>query len=657
MAVGPRKGERFLVSTQPFTGLLFDELDRGIWPEIYVTGPSQSSKTLSSFVIPALRTAAELREDAIVCAPEADMMSDKWDRDFLPTLRASNELSWLIPTTGPGSKGGRIKDRITLGNGVDLKIMSRGGQDTNKAGYSASNIYITELKGFSKSTESSTEADDLRKIKARQRAFERHKRLILGEGTLGEAHELPWTLRGEDSDEEIISTRSRIESPCPHCEAFIAPTRKHLVGWQDAKTEWEVRDKAGFVCPLCGMFINDDQRRASMADCRLVHWGQIVDAQGNVIGDPPPTSTLWFHWWCWHNCLVNASDTAIDEWKAARLEEGTIEHENAERELCQFAHGMTFKSRLAENEPLNPQVIRKRQSSQQEWQRGVIPPDTQKLALAIDMGKWTAWWWTIAFRSTGELHVPAYGAFDVIRNEKEDLVTRIIQSLREFNDNVVQSGFPIEGQDGLLIPDLCGVDIGFMPDAVAEALAGFGAGWNGRWVGMRGRGRSLRSHNNSSYQHPKELTERRPRAGTQWYSEYTAKRRIVEITFNSDHWLLQLQHYLRTKIGSIGALTLYRADVPNEHAKASHHLCSDRLVKEWSPQRGGLIEMWKQHGDNHWGDAAKMSLVLGDYLGFRPQDITMPPKQAAKPTARPKTDDEQSHQIGFQVVPFTNLGV
>lgn len=618
LATGPFKGEPFRIARQPFTGLLFDEFDSGNWPTIFVTGPSQSSKTLSGFVIPTLRDVVELHEDPLIAVPEADMASDKWDRDFMPTLRESSELSWLIPTKGPGSKGGRIKDRITLGNGVDIKIMTRGGADTAKAGYTASRIRVTEVAGFSKRAEESVEADPLRQIMARMRAFKRHERSLIVEGTVTVEEELPWRARGGDDDEVLISTRSRIVCPCPHCEAWICPEREHLVGWKGAESEQQVADRACFVCPECVQPISDDDRKISNADSRLVHFGQEVTSSGEVTGPLPPTTTLWFRWTAYNNLLLDAADTAIEEWKADQIEEGTVDRENADRALCQFNHAKPFTSSLADNEPLNPQVIRKRRG---EWQRGLLPSDTARTVIGVDMGKFTAWWLALSIREGGQLHVPAYGAFDVCRSPNDDLSTRIVHSLQEFNEHIVEAGFPVEGSDGLQLPDGVIVDMGFMPDDVAEFVRSVSKGWQGRWKAARGRGRSVT--NGGGYSHPKSVSISKPRVGTQWYAEWNHKRRIAELTFNADYWKLWVHDRLRSKPGRKGAMTLFRADSKNEHAKLSNHLASDQLTRKWDAKKG-LLEAWVRTGDNHWLDCVVMAGVMLNYLGVNLRDIVEP---------------------------------
>ncbi|RQV98630.1 hypothetical protein EH220_02985 [bacterium] len=613
LATGPFKNLPFRCDRQPFTALLFREFDRG-WPTVYVTGPSQSSKTLSGFVIPTLRDACELQDDVIIGCPEADMADDKWQRDFVPTLESSPDLRWLIPQKGPGSRGGTVKDRITLGNGVPIKIMTCGGQDTSVAGYTSPNVRLTEAAGWSKNKDGSVEADRIRQIMARLRAFKRRERSIIVEGTVTVEEELPWRARGDDDDARLISTRSKIVCPCPHCSAWIAPEREHLVGWKDAESEDQAADQAIFICPECGMGIDDGQRRIAMADCRLVHWGQEVTPAGDVVGAIPPVSVLWFRWTTFNNLLLDAADTAVDEWRADQIEEGTIDRENAERELCQFCHAIPFRSKLADNEPLKPQTVRKRLD---RWQRGLLPFDTRRLTIGVDIGKWTAWWFAIAFRESGQLHAPAYGAFDVLHNKSEDLSSRIVASLTEFKETIVEEGFAIEGKDGLYIPDTVWIDCGWRPDDVATFIRSAGRFKDNKFRAVRGRGRST---NNGMYSHKRKQTVQYPWIGTEWYAEINYKRRVPEFTFNADYWKIYVHDRLRTKVGGKGSLTFFRKDMENEHAKVSHHLCSEQFRRRWDPKKG-LVDEWVKHGDNHWLDAATMACAAADYLGYKLQEI------------------------------------
>lgn len=606
LATGPYRGEPFKVSRQPFVGVLFDEFDACRFSTIYCTGPSQSSKTLSAFVIPTLRDIVELREDVIIGVPEADMASDKWDRDFVPTLRESPQLSWLLPSKGPGSRGGVVKDRITMGNGVMVKIITRGGQDTAKAGYTSSRVRVTEAAGWSHSSDASVEADNLRQLVARMRAFKRSQRSLIVEGTTTVEDELPWRARGSDEDERIISTRSRLVVPCEQCEAWICPEREHLVGWQDAETEQQAADQACWLCPSCGAAMRDEQRRAANAEVKLLHHGQHVDANGRIVGDDPPTSTLWFRWNAFNNCLLDAADTAVDEWKAAQLEEGTADRENAEKELCQFSHALPFKSALAEDEPITTAEIRRRSGA---LPRNTLPADTLAWTIGCDVGKWSCHWVAVAQTEGGQICVPAYGIFSVVNDERDKVEAALLRALMAFREEVCEVGLPVTMLDGDMLPAAVGIDIGYLPDVVTEFIRRSGSLTRNRYRGCRGRGSSVRG--GQVFSPLKKRSDLKPLAGTQWYGEVNHERKALEITFNADHWKMIAHERFRTKPGSPGALELFRPDTPNEHARLAAHIANEQLRYTWEAGKG-RVGKWVKTGQNHFLDALAIGLVMLD---------------------------------------------
>ena len=114
IADGPRAGEPFQWSSQPITRLLVDEIDSGRWNEIFVTGPSQSGKTLIGFVGPALYHTLELGEVYILGIPDMRMANNKWQMDLLPAIKANPRWERMLPLSGPGSQGGIVRDTITF---------------------------------------------------------------------------------------------------------------------------------------------------------------------------------------------------------------------------------------------------------------------------------------------------------------------------------------------------------------------------------------------------------------------------------------------------------------------------------------------------------------------------------------------------------------
>lgn len=607
----------FRVAAQPFSGVVFDELDSGHWYEAYITGPSQSAKTTVAHLIPAAHVICEHRENVVLGIPLDEMVDDKIRGNLLKMIASSPRLKKFLPE---GWKGGRVKEKVTFSHGVEAKPMTRGSGDTGKAGYPARWVLVTEAADWSQTAATSPESDRLRQLKARQLSFPRSKRRLIVEGTTTNGEELPWRARGSDDEETLVSSRSLLVSPCPHCGAWISPEREHLHGWRDAKTEDQAAEQAYYVCPQCLHAITEEERRASVRHVKALHHGQTIDAQGDVQGPLPPTHTLWLRWTPWHNFLLSLGDVAVKEWQAAQIAEGTEERENAEKELCQFVFCQPFKSTLVEQEELDERKIRGRVD---QWSRNVVPFDTQKLVMGVDVGKWRMHWTVLALREWGQVHVVAYGTWDVCHSENDDITTRILAAVAEINEQIVLPGFVREGTGEMWVPDLVVPDGRFESDAVAAALRAIGQGrWKSRWKMAFGVGRST-DHHKSGF-HPKtKPTQQHPWLGVQWYAGPNVDRRVVEVSFNADYWKLWVHDRLRAKPGAKGALTLFKADNPNEHGKYTAHLVSEQLKRSWDPKKGN-VEDWTKKGQNHWLDATAMAALAGDMLGWRLRNIAGP---------------------------------
>src|ERR1035437_2671123 len=114
---GPFAGLPFRIDRQPFARLWFHEVDAGRWRRLFWTGPQQSSKTLL-LVIALMYHLFEIEETAIFGIPTLDLVGQKWERDIKPVIEASRYRD-MIPSTGTGSRGGRV-EQITFRNGVTL---------------------------------------------------------------------------------------------------------------------------------------------------------------------------------------------------------------------------------------------------------------------------------------------------------------------------------------------------------------------------------------------------------------------------------------------------------------------------------------------------------------------------------------------------------
>ena len=622
-----RHGEKnvpFRCRTQPFSALLLDCLDSDHWWTAYITGPSQSSKTTCAHLIPEAHTLFERNENCVAGIPLDEMVDDKIRGDLFGIMRRSPRLRHLIPDTHRvEGKGGRIKEKVTFANGAELKPITAGSGDQAAAAYAARVAVVTEAAGFSGQKSSSVETNKLGQIAARLRSHARSRRRLWVEGTLTVEDQLPWSARGEEG-ERATTSLTRLLAPCPHCGEGVSPDREHLVGWRGAENEDQAFERARYLCPACGEPIDDDQRRAMMRHVVAVHHGQRFDKELGVVGELPPCHTLFFHWTAFHNLLLPQGDIAVEEWEASLLEEGTQQRDEAERKLCQFTFSRPFKSELVEHEPLVARAIRKRQTA---WPRNLCPPDTQKLAVGIDVGDWTCFWLALAGRACGARPIVAYGAFDVKRAKNDDPEERLKHALASFREEVDLPGFIVEGTTQAKMADRVWIDGRHLTDAVAHGVRLDGPLRENRWRLAMGAGAGQRTQ---FYRHPPKARGRR--VGRQWYGEVNFVRRTLEVTFNADYWKLDVHEALRPDrpTGAPGAIDLPLASSPNEHDKITNHFANEQLRRDWVAEKG-LVEKWVRTGHQHWLDALAMAAAALDESGYSPDAESV--RKAAEETA------------------------
>lgn len=619
---GKYKGQRFRVDRQPVVRLWIEAIDSDKFTEYDFTAPSQFGKTLIAFVGPLLYHTCERAENYVLGVPFADMAANKWELDVKPVMQASPDLRRLLPTAGAGSAGGKIRDMITLRNGVAIKLMSAGSDDAGKAGFTARVLGVTEAARFSSNGEASVEADPLRQLRARQRAFEDHERRTYVEGTVTVEEELPWALKR-------ISTDSQIMSPCPHCQTWICPERDNLVGWDGARSENEAAEVGFWSCPACGQKIDDEDRKSTLLEAKLVHRGQSVDKKGRITGDPPDTSRLFFRATAFHNMFLSAGSIAKDEWRAQQIPEDSPERFSADRELCQFVHCVPYVSPMyAEDLVLDKKAIGSRRI---ELPQHVLPADTWWLTLGCDIGEKKLWYLLLATRidSAGNIyrHIPAYGDIDV-PSDRMKLDRALIEALGEVHE-LCQRGFVIDGTSTLRRPDQEWYDCNFETDTVLGFVRAISEECNLEpsrrryqpYVGAYGRGvTSIAGSTNRIKWNMARKTNNEVRdldpAGL-WYAAKIVRAKTIAVYWDSDttKWQVQQALTLRAFVGrsseesdpgqTPGSVTLY-AGTSKIHERFAQHVTNERLETKQTGLRGD-VRGWVRHGANHLLDCFAMA--------------------------------------------------
>lgn len=589
---GQFKGRRFRCDRQPFTGLLFDEIDSGRWNRFVTTGPTQSGKSLSAYIIPMMYHVFEIGETVIAGIPDMDMAGDKWREDIEPAIAASRYRD-LMPTTGGGSRGGRV-EAIKFKHGPTLKFMSGGGSDKSRAGFTARVVVITETDGMDEPGGASREADKISQLEARTMSYDEAKRIYM-ECTVSIEEGRTWSEIKGGSD-------SRLVCKCPHCRHWVTPEREDLTGYQAAASELEAEIMSAYVCPNCKHEITAEERAAMNRAARVLHKGQEITPRGKVTGELPKTRTLGFRWNAFNNLFMRAGTVGAKEW--ARLnEEDEARKTNMEKELKQFFWAKAYKPQVVETAPLTLEGLRSRIVAPG---RGIVPTAARLVTMGVDIGKFLAHYALPAWTPGANGHVTDYGVIEVpsVGLGVERGIMNALLQLAE----MVKAGWA-KKEGGVVHPLAVFIDSGYHPEIIYEfcrthgrpfyPVKGFGAG-----------------QDRKSYLQPRDTGKVVRFVGDEYHFVRLAKEQIDLCHINADHWKTWVHQRLMTPIEQPGAMTLFHLP-QKEHTTFIQHLKAEVQEEEWQPGKG-IIRRWVRRGQhNHYFDAIYMAAAAAHFCGLR----------------------------------------
>lgn len=596
---GPFAGRRFKVERQPFTGLLFDAIDSALWNRFVVTGPTQSGKTLAAWVIPVLYHLFEIGEKVIIAAPKVETLADKWNEDLRPAIEAGRFREFL-PTKGQGSRDAAKLDTIRFKNGSVLKLMGGGGSDKNRAAYTSRVVVITETDGMDESGGASREADKITQLEHRTDAYGSRKRVYM-ECTVSIEEGRTWR-------EYQAGTATRIILPCPHCGRWVTPEREHLDGWREAESAPEAAERSHFACPECGAAWTEAERREANQRGRLVHRGQEVTPEGEIVGTPARTDTLGFRWSAVNNLFRTAGDAGQAEWKGAR----SNDEENAEKELRQFVWAVPYEPPKIAAADLTEQGVIDRQGV---LYRGFIPDVRQCVTLGVDVGKYRLHWTAVAWLPDGGGRVVDYGEVEVPSGSMVEQ-RAILVALRELRDMAEQGWKTPQGED-LIPPSLAWVDSHWNTATVKAFCLESGPKWcasvgfgHGQYYGTGKTGRYAPPTNPGKHSTVKRIGER-------YHAVSLKGEKGLTWLFDADHWKTELHKRLACVVEDPGAVLLHKVEKAVDHLQFAKHLCSERQVEEFVPGEGTVIKWEKVRSANHWLDSTVLALLAGHAAGVR----------------------------------------
>jgi len=627
---GPFAGRRFRCDRQPYTELWFDQVDSRRWNRCVATGPTQSGKSLSCFVIPILYHLFEVGETVICGLPDMDMAGDKWRKDLLPVIERS-QFRDLLPSSGGGSRGGRVES-LQFANGATLKFMSGGGSDKSRSHFTSRVVVITETDGMDTPGQASRETDKVTQMEARTRAYGSRKRIYM-ECTVS-------TEAGKTWREYSSGSKSRLVLPCASCHAWVTPEREHLTGWQGAENEQAAKAMGGFTCPSCGVVWSDSERIVANHNAKLLHDGQSMDEQGVVVGEIPPTGTLGFRWSGVNNLFATCGELAADEWRASRAPD----EETAEREMRQFVWCIPVKPAALSQTDLQVHELTGRV---REPGRGIVPAGWPLVTVGVDLGKYLAHWVAVAWplrdgaeqiRDAGGLvqagaggQVIDYGRLEVASADLgvEPAIMNVLREMKE----MVEMGWPVSGKGAgeedvqRLVPEQVFIDAGYQTPVVYGFCREAGQRFRpavGRGVGQLGSKRAVLDRTSQTGSVVRLV-------GEGYHAAWLPAEQLYLVESDADHWKSWVHQRLATPLDAPGAMTIYRPATPHEHFAFAKHLTAEVRVEEFIAGKGVVVRWERIRRQNHWLDALYNACVAGHGCGVRLVDERVPEKPAPQP--------------------------
>lgn len=528
---GPFAGQKFDFERQPWALHWCALIDSGLYSRFALVKPGQVGGTLMGFNLPLMYHIFERRENTGCGVVSMDMAWDKWCDDIRPIIEASQYRD-LIPAEGRGSKGGKFTG-ITFKNGVSLRFMTPGGNDKTRAGKTLRALVLTEVDGYDEVRETSREGDPISQMEGRLNAFALIASRVYLECTVSIETGRIWK-------EYKNGTQSILRLQCPHCRHYVELERKDLKGWQTAQTELEAIKNTLFHCPDCSLPWSEDQRKYANHHAVLVHRGQEVTPEGQVIGERPQTITATLRVSAVHNLLRPAGDVGWKEWKAKYAPDN---EESNLKSIYQFVFVIPWAGE-SNATGINEEIVASRLTGLKRYE---LPEDTETLVVHIDLHlKWHYWTVCAAARNVNPFwkpdaktldgkpipqFMPAHYSIvdyglrwnpDRKRLGPEGALEAGLEQLAEELESI---DFLTEG--GRSVPlDLGTIDGGFHPEIGIRFCISSG----GIWRVMSGIGRKD-SRGKHRYEQPKKRTKD-VRPGDHWFDQ----RQPACPESNGQHW-------------------------------------------------------------------------------------------------------------------------
>lgn len=581
---GPMAGQAYDPSLDPVHDAVVTNLEKG-WNRHVWVGAVQSGKSLLMTLVLS-RTVTFACQPAVYSQPTLPKIHEAWSGKILPVFDAS-ELSEWLPQTGVGSQRGQTPRfqtfrRPTTGTRAGILYFLAGGgkSEAAQAAVTAPTILIDEVDSY-------VSRHRIELISKRADAYgSRATRVYTSTVKLDQGS----IILGLYSD----STESRLWFACPHCSTW-QPLEWENIRY-NGEDELAAMASAKYACPACASLWDENDRLHALSDYRIVHKGQSVQKDGQVVGEGPKTTTFGLLWTALDSTIRDISTVVIEHYRAqraldrgdhgpmrsffrdqlCRMYTGEMEEIEAAGPLTwEYLHNRTNVSRfgpvqtLTDRDPSDPENY--------TFSRRVAPPpeDAVWSIGAVDVQHNRVYWLLRAFNKIGTSWIYAWG-YEYARRDRgtaDDNETRLVLD-RTYN---VIKGY-VGGTDLIL----CGLDTGDNTEKLKDWVK-FNASI---WRSMKGMIHSMATK-------PGDID------GLAWWRDGL-------LLFQADNARDLFHSTLRRPASADGA-SVFPSGVGKQDSTIFRHMVSEQSGIDPDTKKKIMIH---GPGRNDWLDCAKMTQVL-----------------------------------------------
>lgn len=483
---GPLRGSRYLPDADPVHACLSREIDAGKWQRIVAVGAVQTGKSLSTVLVPLLRSLTVLRQPCVYSQPTLTKIQEGWAGKLAPSMSDSGYGGWM-PDKGQGSKGSQTPKFVTFREpksraraGTLYLIPGGGASESAQAAVTAAVVAVDEVDSFP--SRHRVELVLKRADSYGNQALRILTSTVKSDEATGDGASIILSFYRE-------STASRLHFRCPHCAHWQA-LEWERVTYLDSDEPAAIAS-ARYSCAACAVAWTEDDRHRALQDWRCVHQGQQIDqATGTVVGSPPLTVAFGLLWTALDSSLRSMGQLAAEHWRAVRaaalLDYGPM------RSFCRDQLCRPFQDPAGPNEITNDGLASI--SSRSDYDKRIVPNWVTHLCAGVDVQGDRLYWiingigpddrWCVVDWGY-EMFVPAGQDRTATPADRRRVLTEL--------DAKFNTGWQIEGRDHTHdmprmspLHGLRGIDVGYVTDEIVSWLRGVRG-----WRACRGVGKDM----------------------------------------------------------------------------------------------------------------------------------------------------------------------